>query len=144
MPDARGELKPQRLPVGSGPKCQTSTVSLLSSTDAIEDHPVWLAAPVAGSHMALIVKLTSLVVSGCPSDHLRPDFSLIVTSMWVSSIFLTSPLATDGTSETRSGMALFCGSNVQSDAHSGPLATSWVVAAVDDSTFRSCTGSQSE
>src|SRR5712692_2480066 len=107
-------------------------------------HPVWLAAPVAGSQMALIVKLTSLVVNGWPSDHLRPDFSLTVTSMWVSSIFLTSPLATDGTSWTRSGMALFCGSNVHVYAHRGPAATSWVVAAVDDSTFRSWTGSQSE
>src|SRR6266567_168412 len=144
MPDVRGELKPQRLPVESGPKCQTSTVSLLSSTDAMDCHPVWLAAPVAGSHMALIVKLTSLVVSGCPSDHLRPDFSLSVTSMWVSSTFLTSPLVTVGTSDSMSGRALFCGSKAYSDAHSGPVATSWVVAAVDDSTFRSWTGSQSE
>src|SRR5579859_5507541 len=144
MPEASGALLPQRLPVVSGPKCHTSTVSLLSSTDATELYPVWLAAPVFGSQMALIVKLRSLVVSGCPSDHLRPDFSLTVTSMWVSSIFLTSPLATVGISVTRSGMALFWGSYTHSDAHRGPVATSWVVAAVDDSTFRSWTGSQSE
>ena len=41
-------------------------------------------------------------------------------------------------------MALFWGSKAHSCAHSGPVATSWVVAAVDDSTFRSWTGSQSE
>ena len=144
MPEVSGALLPHRLPVSSGPKCHTSTVSLLSSTDATELYPSWLAAPVVGSQMALIVKLRSLVVSGCPSDHLRPDFSLIVTSMWVSSIFLTSPLATDGTSESMSGMALFWGSKNHSCAQSGPVATSWVVAAVDDSTFRSWTGSQSE
>src|SRR5689334_8034516 len=134
MPVVSGELRPHRLPVGSGPKCQTSVVSLLSSTEARELYPVWLAAPVAGSQIALIVKLRSLVVSGWPSDHFSPDFSLIVTSMSVSSTFLTSPLATDGTSETRSGMALFCGSKTHNDAHRGPVATSWVVAAVDDST----------
>ena len=94
--------------------------------------------------MALNVKLMSLVVRDCPSDHFRPDFSLMVTSMWLSSIFLTSPLETVGTSDRRSGIALFWGSKAHSCAHSGPVATSWVVAAVDDSTFRSWTGSQSE
>jgi hypothetical protein len=68
----------------------------------------------------------------------------MVTSMWVSSIFLTSPLETVGTSETMSGMALFWGSKTHNAAHRGPAATSRVVAAVDDSTFRSWTGSQSE
>src|SRR6266571_2348095 len=144
MPDVSGAWLPQRLPVSSGPKCHTSRVSLLSSTVATELYPSWLAAPVAGSQMALNVKLRSLVVSGCPSDHLRPDFSLSVTSMWVSSTFLTSPLVTVGTSDSMSGRALFCGSKAHRDDHRGPVATSWVVAAVDDSTFRSWTGSQSE
>src|SRR5487761_278934 len=137
MPVASGELLPQRLPVGSGPKCQTSTLLLVSVIDAIEEYSVWLAAPVAGSQIAAIVKSRSAVVSGCPSDHLRPGFSLMVTSMCVLSIALTSPLATVGTSVTRSGIALFLGSKTHKDAHRGPEATSWVVAAVEESTFRS-------
>src|SRR5487761_31302 len=137
MPDASGELRPQRLPVGSGPKCQTSTVGLVSSMDAMFWYPVWLAAPVAGSQIAVIVKLRSAVVSGWPSDHLRPDFSLMVTSMWVESITLTSPLATVGTSVTRSGSGLLWGSNVHSEAKSGPSATWSVVCAVEEITFRS-------
>ena len=96
-----------------------------------------MAAPVFGSQIALYVKSTSLVVSGLPSDHLRPLRSLIVTSMWVSSIFLTSPLSVVGMSLTRSGMGLFCGSKTHNDDQIGPLATSWVVAAVLEMTFRS-------
>src|ERR1700686_415161 len=137
MPDASGELRPQRLPVGSGPKCQTSTVALVSSMDAMFWNPVWVDAPVLGSQIALMVKLRSAVVSGWPSDHLRPDLSLMVTSMCVVSITFTSPLATVGTSDTRSGSALLCGSNVQSAAQMGPSATCKVVCAVDEITFRS-------
>src|SRR6266851_6470586 len=143
MPDARGALRPQRFPVGSGPKCQTSTVSLVSSMEAMDWYPTWLTAPVAGSQMASIVKWRSLVVSGWPSDHLRPDFNLIVMSMWVASMILTSPLATVGTSLTRSGMALFWGSNCHKPAKIRPVA--WSVVAADDETgFRSWTDSQSE
>src|SRR5713226_5980616 len=123
MPEARGALRPQRLPVGSGPKCQISTVGLVSSMEAMFWNPTWLAAPVVGSQIALSVKLRSAVVNGWPSDHLRPDFSLMVTSSWVESIALTSPLATVGTSLTRSGSGLFCGSKTHVVAQIGPSAT---------------------
>src|ERR1700674_3981525 len=144
MPDASGAARPQRLPVGSGPKCQTSTVSLLSSIVAMFWNPIWLDAPVVGSQIALRVKLRSLVVSGWPSDHLRPDFSLIVMSMWVASIGLTSPLATLGISLTRSGMALFRPSKAHRPDQMGPSATCKTVCAVSEITFRSETDSQSE
>src|SRR4029077_19231718 len=144
MPEASEAGRPQRLPVGSGPKCQTSTVSLLSSMVAMFWNPTWLAAPVVGSQIALRVKLRSLVVRGWPSDHLRPDFSLIVMSMWVASIDLTSPLATLGTSLTRSGIGLFRPSKAHSDDHIGPSATWRTVWAVSEITFRSETDSQSE
>src|SRR3984893_2556280 len=94
--------------------------------------------------MASMVNFTSALVSGDPSDHFMPALSLIVTSIWVSSIFFTMPLAVVGTSVTRSGIGLFWPSKTQSEAQIGPVTTCCVVAALLERTFKSCTGSQSE
>src|SRR5207302_3972605 len=143
MPLVRSEDSPQ-VPDLLGPKYQISVWSSLMSWEAMLSYPSVLMAPVSGSQMASVTNLISALVSGEPSENFKPFFSLMVTSMCVLSTFLTIPLSVVGTSLTRSGIGLFCASNTHNAAQMGPEATSWVVAADVERTFRSSTDSQSE
>src|SRR6266849_9048216 len=136
MPLVRSDDNPQ-VPLLFGPKCQINVWSSLTSCDAMWSKPSWVAAPTSGLQIASTVNLTSLAVNAEPSDHFKPFFSLMVTSMVLASIFLTRPLSVVGTSVTRSGIGLFCESNPQGSAQTGPVSTCCVVCAELESTFRS-------
>src|SRR2546430_2589510 len=142
MPLSRSEVSPQ-VPLELGPKCQIISEALLTSIDWMWSKPTELLAPVLGSHTACQVNLTSAVVIGVPSDQLRPGLSLTVTSMCLSSSFLTIPLSAVGTSVTMSGTGLSSGPNRQRSDQMASFAWT-VVAALVLMGLRSVTCSQSE
>ena len=73
-------------------------------------HGLLLLKPELGSRPTFQVNTRSLVVTGCPSDHFRSGFSLIVTAMpllpsgWSSSF--ASPFSASGSS-AQSRQAVF-------------------------------------